>query len=122
MVCYECLPVIGGVYAKSYDHTTLTTSRCGSVCCVRESVRERSRNYRFHRPIRPPCPLHNGGGRGGCRAAAAEAGRRSRAVWPLWYFDDAIVENTLVFDFLYFAASEHRARAILPAKVLVLNV
>lgn len=27
VVCYECLPVIGGVYAKSYDHTTLTTSR-----------------------------------------------------------------------------------------------
>eukprot|EP00904_Undaria_pinnatifida_P001516 jgi/Undpi1/11365/HiC_scaffold_30.g13662.m1 len=26
--CYECLPVIGGVYAKSYDHTTLTTSSC----------------------------------------------------------------------------------------------
>lgn len=27
VVCYECLPVIGGVYAKSYDSTTLTTSR-----------------------------------------------------------------------------------------------
>lgn len=28
VVCYESLPVIGGVYAKSYDHTTLTTSSC----------------------------------------------------------------------------------------------
>lgn len=33
VVCYETLPVIGGVYAKSYDHTTLTTSRC-AVCCI----------------------------------------------------------------------------------------
>lgn len=29
VVCFESLPVIGGVYAKSYDHTTLTTSRYG---------------------------------------------------------------------------------------------
>lgn len=37
--CYECLPVIGGVYAKSYDHTTLTTSRYFlNRSCVLESA------------------------------------------------------------------------------------
>lgn len=36
VVCYECLPVIGGVYAKSYDHTTLTTSRCVFWGCRRK--------------------------------------------------------------------------------------
>lgn len=27
VVCFDSLPVIGGVYAKSYDNTILTTSR-----------------------------------------------------------------------------------------------